>query len=1135
MKLRNLFLGVCSAVAVFAACQPQEENLGTPDISIDKTEMVFDIEGGDQTLTVTATVNWHVESDVDWVVVSPEAGSASADPQTVTVTVLENTGMDRTVDLKFTIGMKSKYLTVSQTGPGGSPEALIVYFNDFDKEEAEKDGDYWPYLDQFEGWKNATGTGAANVDYEFKGMSARSNSGSNGSYSDYAGSGKNNMFFGSSAYLATKNIALGGAKDFTLTFGTEKYSQDNGSVFTNSEFHIYLSQDGTKWVELTDYTFAGGETEGRWNIAKANFSVPEGTENLSICMQADVASSYRMDDMKLVISEGGATVDFSTAAERDFTKPTNGGQGEDSDATAIYNNNYDKEVATKTYGSGSSWPYLDQFEDWKNAAGTGAANVSYTFSGVSARNNQNSNTTYSDYDGSGLNNIFFGTNAYFATNNIALNGETQLTLTFGAVKYAQDGDSKFSTSEYHVFLSNDGTKWVELPYEFAGTNDGRWNVATAHFTVPAGTENLSICMQADVASVYRLDDLKLVAGTEVGTVVDFSQGVEKDFAGGGNQGGGESDATAIYSNNYDRAAAVKDGNYWPYPDQSDCWQNAAGTGAANVTYNYKNVTVRNNSNSDGSYSDYAGSGLNNIFFGKDYPYFSTNNIALNGATSLELTFGTEKFSQTDGSTFTNSEYHIWLSNDGTKWVELTDYTFAGTADGRWNVATANFTVPAGTENLSICMQVDVESSYRLDDFKLVSSTTAGTQIDFAQGVEKDFNAGATGGGNEGGETPTPPTPPAGDGSVVTIAEFLANGGSAIEGVVISNMDLNNLTSKKGMYIQDETAGLQFFLAANHTFAFGDKVRVDVSGVTVGAYNGAVQVSGLALDKITKISSGNTVTPKTVTMADFLANKYEGQYIALEGVQVASADLSKTFVMGDAHTSINMEDANGNKFVVFSSKYATYGTTAVPQGSGTIKGISSINNGNMQIIFAQNSDFAGLTGTRFDGTEVTPPTGGGDEGGEDPVTPPAGGEGEYDSNITWTLGNKAYDKTSGDNAQYGTVNGVSVDNMLKLGTSSLVGDATLHIPAGTKKIGFYCIAWNGKKANVKFSVNGTQISTVAPKSNTGANNKAPYTITVTSDDYYEVEMPSTDAADVKVETLENSAGRALFIGIKAIAE
>ena len=777
MKIRNLMVGAVAALAVLVGCQPQEENLGTPDISISANEMTFEVEGGDKELTVNATRDWKVTTDADWVVVSPESGTGSLEDQKVTVSVLENTGMDRSADLKFTIGMKSKYLTVSQAGPGGSVEALIVYSNDFDKEEATKtygsSNGSWPYLDQFEGWKNATGTGAANVTYTFQGMSARANSTSDSNYSDYAGSGKNNMFFGSAAYFSTNNIALNGATGLTLTFGTEKYSQDNGSVFTNSEYKIFLSNDGAKWVELTDYTFAGGTTEGRWNIATANFTVPEGTENLSICMQVTVASSYRMDDMKLVISEGGAAVDFSKGVEMDF------------------------------------------------AAGN---------------------------------------------------------------------------------------------------------------------------------------------------------------TGGGNQGGGASDANAIYSNNYDKSAAVQGSNGWPFLDSSDAWKNAAGTGAANVTYASKNVTVRNNSNSDGNYSDYDGSGLNNIFFGKDYPYFATKNIALGGATGLTLTFGTEKYSQTLGSTFTNSEYHIYLSNDGTKWVELTDYTFAGTADGRWNVATANFTVPAGTENLSICMQVDVASAYRLDDMKLVASE-GGATVDFSAAVEKDFNAGATGGGNEGGETPTPPV---GDGSVVTIAEFLANGGSAIEGVVISNMDLNNLTSKKGMYIQDETAGLQFYLAANHTFAFGDKVRVDVSGVSVGEYNGAVQVSGLALDKITKISSGNTVTPKTVTMADFLANKYEGQYVAIEGVQVADADLSKTFVMGGAHTSIKVEDANGNSFVIFSSKYATYGTQTVPQGSGTIKGISSINNGNMQIIFAQNSDFAGLTGTRFDGTEVTPPTGGGNEGGETPV-------------------------------------------------------------------------------------------------------------------------------------------------------
>ena len=920
-------LGAIASVMAFSACE-QNVDLGAPDIAISASQMEFEMAGGEQELTVTATRDWKVETDADWVVVSPESGAASADPQTVVVTALENTGMNRTADLKFTIGMKSRYLTVDQAGPGGSVEALIVYYNNFDKEEATKtygSGTSWPYLDQFEGWKNATGTGAANVSYAFKGMSARANSTSDSNYSDYAGSGKNNMFFGSSAYFSTNNIALNGAKNFTLSFGTEKYSQDNGSVFTKSEYKIYLSNDGAKWVELTDYTFAGGTTEGRWNIATADFSVPEGTENLSICMQVTVASSYRMDDMKLVISDGGAAVDFSKGVEMDF------------------------------------------------AAGN---------------------------------------------------------------------------------------------------------------------------------------------------------------TGGGTQGGGSSDATAIYSNNFDKTAAVQDGTMWPYLDQSEAWKNAAGTGSANVTYNSKNVTVRNNSNSNGNYSDYAGSGLNNIFFGKDYPYFSINNIALGGAANLTLTFGTEKYSQTLGSVFTNSEYHIWLSADGTKWVELTDYTFAGgTTQGRWNVATADFTVPSGTANLSICMQVDAESAYRLDDFKLVASAAAGTAVDFTKGVEKDFSAGGTsGGGSEG-----PVTPPAGDGSVVTIAEYLSNGGSAIEGIVISNMGLNNLTSKKGMYVQDETAGLQFYLAENHNFAFGDKVRIDLTGVSVGAYNGAVQVSGLALSKITKLSSGNAVTPKTVSIDDFLANKYEGQYIAIQGVQVADADLNKTFVMGGAHTSINVVDANGKSFVIFSSKYATYGTSQVPQGSGTIKGISSINNGKLQIIFAQSSDYAGLSGTRFDGTAVTPPAGGGDEGGEDPVTPPAGGDDEYEPNVTWTLGNKAYDKTSGSNAQTGKVNGKDVKNMLKLGTGSLVGDATIHVPAGTKKLGFYCIAWKGKTAKVKFSAGGKEIKTVSPAANAGATGNPPYTISLAGTDYYEVEMPSTAATDVKVETLDNSNGRVIFIALKAFSE
>ena len=542
MKLRNFFLSACSALAVFAACEQMEENLGTPDISISTSEMTFESAADEQELTVTATRDWKVETDADWVVVSPESGSGSAEPQKVTVTVLANPGMDRTVDIKFTIGMKSKYLTVSQAGPGGSPEALILYYNDFDKEEAAKtygtSGSSWPYLDQFEGWKNATGSGAANVSYSYKGMSARANSTSNSNYADYAGSGKNNMFFGSSAYLSTNNIALNGATGLTLTFGTEKYSQDNGSVFTNSEYKIYLSNDGAKWVELTDYTFAGGTTEGRWNLATANFSVPAGTETLSICMQVTVASSYRMDDMKLVISEGGTAVDFSKGVAMDFGAGESGGNtGGDtpstpSDANAIYSNNFDKTISSKN--SSNQWPYCDEFDGWKNEAGSGAANITYTFKSASARATSSNNNIWMPKTGS-----------YFSIQNIALNSTTSLELTFNVICGSPGSYKKtFNASVFKVYLSNDNSKWVEMPVTVTA-NGTEFDSAVATFSVPANTATLSIAFEkiSDESDGYRIDNVNLAASANAGTAVDFTSGTEIDFSEGGTGGGNTGDNT----------------------------------------------------------------------------------------------------------------------------------------------------------------------------------------------------------------------------------------------------------------------------------------------------------------------------------------------------------------------------------------------------------------------------------------------------------------------------------------------------------------------------------------------------------------------------------------------------------------
>ena len=988
MKFKTLFFSTLVTVFSLVACNDlgDIEYLGIPKIALSETQMSFDDAGGDQSLVITANRPWKVETSEDWVIVDPENGDPAGGQSQVTVSVLENSGLDRVAELKFSLGMRSKSLVVSQKGPQGSPEDLVVYYNNYDKEVATQtygsSGSSWPYLDQFAGWKNATGTGAGNVSYSFKGMSARANSTSNSNYSDYDGSGNNNMFFGASAYLATRNIALNGATGLTLTFGSEKYSKDNGSVFTNSEFHIFLSADDAKWVELTDYTFAGGTTEGRWNLATAEFSVPEATEKLSVCIKVDVASSYRMDDLKLVKSEGGAVVDFSNAVEMDFGAAVPGGNqgGDESDANALYHNNFDKEISAK---QNDKWPYLDQFDGWKNAAGKGAAGVAYSYKSASVRAS------------SGNNNIWLPkTGGYISIQDIALNGETSLQLTFGAICGSPGNFKKdFNPAVFKVWLSSDKAKWVELPFNITPAAK-EFDAAEVAFSVPTGTEVLSITFEkiADETDGYRVDDVKLDVSQSAGTAVDFGKGQQKDFGSG--VSGQEPDTPPAGDGTATTIAQVLSNGVGATL--------ASGTTVEGVVIS--NMALNNLTSKKGMYVQDATAGLQ---------FYLAENHEFAFGDKVKVDLGGAKIAEYNGAVqisglALNKITKISSGNAVTpKTVSVADF-LANKYEGQYiavegvQVADSDLdkTFVAGGSHTSINVETADGKKFVIFSAKYasygtskvpqgsgtikgISSISKGTmQLIFAQ--ESDF-AGLTGarfGSGQGGQEPD--TPPAGDGTATTIAQVLSNGvgatlasGTTVEGVVISNMALNNLTSKKGMYVQDATAGLQFYLAENHEFAFGDKVKVDLGGAKIAEYNGAVQISGLALNKITKISSGNAVTPKTVSVADFLANKYEGQYIAVEGVQVADSDLDKTFVAGGSHTSINVETADGKKFVIFSAKYASYGTSKVPQGSGTIKGISSISNGAMQLIFAQESDFAGLTGARFDGQP----------GGQEPDTPP----------------------------------------------------------------------------------------------------------------------------------------------------
>ena len=327
MKLKNLFLGSFALTAMLFAQSCDDKNdgpTGAPSIELSTQTLDFEKDGGSQTIKLTATRDWNVTDVPDWIAVDPKSGNP-AENKEVTVTVLENTGMDRSQVIKFTIGFDAKSLTVNQKGTGSASE-MIVYHNDFDKEKATQTDKKWPFLDSFEGWKNAKGSGAGSETYAYNAVTVRANSTSGSSYSDYSGSDANNLFFGSNAYFSVQGIKLSSEVNYTLSFGAEKYNKDNGSLFKHDEFHVYISNDAKKWVEL-EYAFPNGDKEGRWDLAKSNFTVPEGTSSLSIYIKADLASSYRLDDLDLsVAASAGTAIDFSKGIDLGTGGSTGGGE-----------------------------------------------------------------------------------------------------------------------------------------------------------------------------------------------------------------------------------------------------------------------------------------------------------------------------------------------------------------------------------------------------------------------------------------------------------------------------------------------------------------------------------------------------------------------------------------------------------------------------------------------------------------------------------------------------------------------------------------------------------------------------------------------------------------------------------------
>lgn len=302
------------AVAVFAGCTDDNDDMGAPYLNVTPENLTFDAEGqpADEyngTFIVETNRPWRaiVEDEQTWVRLSATEGEGDA---AVTVTVpASNIGQSA----KVTFEVYNSYGALIQKDVNvlqGEVVPPTLIFNE--TAGSESVANPYPLVADYTGW-NTTGEGASKVSYEGVNTSIRASGKSSAGAYDGA-SGSNKIFFSSApATFTVKDITL--ASDQTnlkLTFGGQYYDGDNNdNNFNKDNFVVYLSANGTDYTPLSYEVNDGDQVDPYWVFATKNFTLKNATSTLYIKFEAKASSKFRLDDITLMTGNGGEEIDLA--------------------------------------------------------------------------------------------------------------------------------------------------------------------------------------------------------------------------------------------------------------------------------------------------------------------------------------------------------------------------------------------------------------------------------------------------------------------------------------------------------------------------------------------------------------------------------------------------------------------------------------------------------------------------------------------------------------------------------------------------------------------------------------------------------------------------------------------------------
>ncbi len=237
---------------------------------------------------------------------------------------------------------------------------------------------------------------------------------------------------------------------------------------------------------------------------------------------------------------------------------------------------------------------------------------------------------------------------------------------------------------------------------------------------------------------------------------------------------------------------------------------------------------------------------------------------------------------------------------------------------------------------------------------------------------------------------TPPLKTPNDGAKLYVSQIkaratavgsyhFAQGDTNLYCTIIADETSGNIY--KQVFAQDDNGGaIQLNLVATGGLYVGDKVRINLNRLYAINANSMVYIDSVDVGKnVVKLSSGNAVTPKVVTLAAILAgtsptntNSLQSQLVQIDNAEFFPSSQNVPFADAISKSSVNLYiktcASPTSSLTVRSSGYANFASKNTPTGNGSIIAVVTQYNSTMQLTIrnynevSMNGPVCGTTST-----------------------------------------------------------------------------------------------------------------------------------------------------------------------------